>query len=312
MPVQIFGATDRGLVRPENEDSFLTYELTAGEMRVEKGALAIVADGVGGSSGGRQASQMAVEIIKENYYRISAARSLGESLQIANSQIYAKAQREQKPRGLATTCTALAVIGDEARISHVGDSRAYLLRRGRLSQITEDHTLVNKLVQEGLLTPAQARAHPHRNVIVKALGSGGEINPDNLTLCLEDGDLILLSSDGLHGLVTDAEIEYALGKSVSLEERGKFLINLANQKGGADNITVVIVSFRDAAENFSDTKPLSASPRAGSWINRNKIGLLLGFIIFSAVAGGLLLYEFGDRRGQPPAADNFEEVIEVN
>ena len=241
--VESFADTDIGLVRSANEDSFLLFFPQEQGLLDEKGILAIVADGVGGSFGGKTASSTAVSVMRERYYaseQIDPLASLKESMIAANREILTKASREPSCQGMATTCTAFILHGINGFISHAGDSRLYLLRDNILHQITEDHTLVNRLLADGLITAEAAARHPQKNIIVRALGSNLEMVPDTIHVLLEENDIILLCSDGLHGLVSDDDIKDRLSR-LPLQEAGQSLMGLAKDNGGTDNVTVIIL-----------------------------------------------------------------------
>jgi PPM family protein phosphatase len=240
--VETFSATDKGLVRPGNEDSFLLYEPEDKEVLKRKGIIAIVADGVGGNLGGKKASETAVEVIREHYMKASAdvISALSQAIEIANSSIYTLSGKNEQFRGMATTCTALVLEDEKGFVGHVGDSRAYLFRNGDFTQITNDHTLVEAFVREGLITREQARNHPQRNIILRALGSKDTVDVETHIVDLLPGDMILLCSDGLHGMVPHKKMISVLA-SFPLEEVCTKMVELANQAGGPDNITVVII-----------------------------------------------------------------------
>lgn len=292
LSIQYFAETDKGLVRPENEDSFLLYVPEDEDILRQKGVLAIVADGVGGALGGKQASSTAVEAVKDSYYKSrqsDSSLSLEESLKTANLEIHRASQNDQRFRGMATTCTALAIKGSDGFISHAGDSRAYLFRQGKLRQITEDHTLVNKLFKDGLVSADEVRNHPQKNIILKALGSNSDPQPDTYRIYLEQEDCLLLCSDGLYCLISDDEIADSLA-GVSLDETGHKLINLAKQRGGTDNITVVILRLKQETP-LNDTRPTGAPSFEAKRANRNRTFFFLSVLGFFIIAG-VLLYLF--------------------
>ncbi len=242
--VRSFAASDKGLVRSENEDSYVLHIPDDARILQRKGILAVVADGVGGGPAGKLASSMAVEIVKDLYYRLTGednSASLRDSLQFANTEIYKAGQQNPGLREMATTCTAFVLRNHEGFMSHAGDSRAYLLRKKELIQISEDHTLVNELVKEGIISPEEGRKHPQRNIILRALGTVRHIEPDLRRVDLEENDALLLCSDGLHGYVSDEEISSLLLTN-PIEEAGRKLIGLALAKGGPDNITVLLLN----------------------------------------------------------------------
>jgi serine/threonine protein phosphatase PrpC len=243
IPGPSFAASDKGLVRNENEDSYIICVPDNEEILQRKGILAVVADGVGGGPAGKRASSMAVELVRDSYYRDSGKDNLSalrESLQIANIEIYKAAQRDPVLQGMGTTCTAFVIGDGKGYLSHAGDSRAYLLRNGELLQLSEDHTLVNELINEGIISREEGRKHPHRNIIMKALGTTGTIEPDTKSVELGKEDTLFLCSDGLYGCASDDEISSVLSGQ-TVEEAGRRLIELALTRGGSDNITVVIL-----------------------------------------------------------------------
>ncbi len=248
MRISFAGATDRGRKRANNEDAYLA----ADDFR-----LFAVADGVGGHEGGEVASGIAVETLREVVPAMLASgdrtppaesgqgadrepAALRYAVSLANSRILDTASRRPGLAGMGTTLTALLLAGSRAVLVHIGDSRAYLLRSGRLRQLTDDHSLVAEQVKAGLLTPGQARTSSHRNVITRALGIGPEAAPDVLSAALQPGDRLLLCSDGLTEMVADREIARLLAKHPP-EQAVRKLIDAANAAGGADNITAVAV-----------------------------------------------------------------------
>ncbi len=240
-----FTGSEKGFVRRENEDSYVLCIPDDEDLLERKGVLVIVADGVGGGPGGKRASSMAVELIRDCYYRQQnedKLKALQECLKAANLHIYQEAGRDRLLRGMATTCTAFVICKTEGFLCHAGDSRAYLLRGRELRLISQDHTLVNELVAEGIITPEEGRVHPNRNIILKALGSASQLEPDASCLDLQRGDTLLLCSDGLHGYMSDEEI-YSILSGNPVEKAGSKLIELALDRGGVDNITVVILNI---------------------------------------------------------------------
>jgi protein phosphatase len=310
--VESFANTDTGLVRSANEDSFLLVIPQEQKLLEEKGILAIVADGVGGNIGGKTASSTAVSVMRERYYaseQIDPLFALKESMVAANREIFTKGSQDSLCHGMATTCTAFILLVNEGFISHAGDSRAYLLRDGLLQQLTEDHTLVNKLLAEGLITVEAAANHPQKNIIVRALGSTREIVPDTFHLILEDNDIILLCSDGLHGLVSDDDIKDRLSR-LSLQEAGQSLIGLAKENGGTDNITVIILrlSCKKGIEG-DDTRPFLAPVSSEKKKHKMRFAVI-GVILFALLFGGLfyLWTAHGFKENTPP---NLDDLIKI-
>jgi PPM family protein phosphatase len=207
-----------------------------------------VADGVGGHAGGEIASHMAIEAVHHAVEDAAALRpiELGASLlaaavEDANTWIHASACCEDGTAGMATTFTGLLVLGDHAVLAHVGDSRAYLLRGRQLRQLTEDHTLVNAYLQAGILTPEDAGAPDLRNMLLRALGLEEAVTVDTRAVGIAPGDTFLLASDGLHGVVADDVVAAVLLAERDPTRAAAVLIGLANDAGGPDNITVVLV-----------------------------------------------------------------------
>ncbi len=221
--------SDVGLKREGNEDSYL-----------EEPPLFVVADGMGGAQAGEVASGIVVETLGSAAERGALPAALSETLQEANGRIYSMAKDDRALEGMGTTTTAGWVTGTTLKLAHVGDSRAYRLRGDRLEQLTEDHSLVGGLVRMGTLTPAEAEQHPQRSVILRAVGVEPSVEVDVAEHGLEDGDVYLLASDGLTGMVRDEVIAEVLRMGAPLGEAAEMLIDLANASGGQDNITAVL------------------------------------------------------------------------
>jgi protein phosphatase len=228
--------TDVGLMRDVNQDAYLVSE-----------PMYVVADGIGGHIAGDIASSTAVDVISDEQKNVDPANpeSLVSVIRRANDAIREKVQADPSLRGMGTTCTLLLIDASQAHLAHVGDSRAYLQREGELSQISEDHTLVGRMVQEGRLTPEDAQRHPQRNVITRALSGDGDIDVDLKTLELATGDRLLLCSDGLSGMVDNETIRTTLIDESDPQHAAERLVELANYAGGEDNITVVIIDVAD-------------------------------------------------------------------
>lgn len=235
MTIRFAAKSDVGKVREGNEDSYLVRE-----------PMFVVADGMGGHLAGDVASQMAVDVITEDMDSGAAhgdRDSLVNAVKHANSAIYEKGRSDNNLSGMGTTLTLVFVADGEARLAHVGDSRAYLLRDGELKQLTDDHTLVNRMVKEGRLRAEDAERHPQRSVITRALGVDANVKVDYRTLKLSTGDRLLLNSDGLTSMVDQETIQRVLEETSDPEETAEKLVQLANEAGGEDNITVVIIDF---------------------------------------------------------------------
>ena len=233
-----------GMKRSANQDAFCA--LVGGNAPQGTDALLAVADGMGGHQAGEVASDLAIRGLVSKLGQTSAAaptahgtaRALYRVFDEINSEIRNEATRPET-RGMGTTLTAVALVGGTAAIGHVGDSRAYLLRAGELWQITQDHSWVAEEVARGRLTSREAAEHPRRNVLTRAMGTDNRVEPFTATVPVAVGDVVFLCSDGLHGLVEDAEIAQLL-QSRAPDSASNTLVDLANARGGNDNITVVV------------------------------------------------------------------------
>ncbi|HEX8075353.1 MAG TPA: Stp1/IreP family PP2C-type Ser/Thr phosphatase [Thermoleophilaceae bacterium] len=231
--------TDVGRQRQSNEDSFL-----------ERPPLFAVADGMGGARAGEVASRMAVEAFDDSGADASPEEMLSRVAREANRRIYEAAQGDSEHAGMGTTLTAAVVSGREVAVGHVGDSRLYRLRDGRLERLTDDHSLVEELVRQGRLSPEEAENHPQRSIITRALGPEPEVDVETFTHPGRDGDVYLLCSDGLSGMVAEEDMAAIVRDSPSLDEAARELVDAANRNGGRDNITVLL--FRLASEGDDD------------------------------------------------------------
>ncbi|MBU1670259.1 MAG: Stp1/IreP family PP2C-type Ser/Thr phosphatase [Actinobacteria bacterium] len=218
---------------------------------LESGNLFAVADGMGGHQAGEVASSLALSIIgqyvEDNLGLLDGEKLVEKAVAAANAAVHAKALSRSKYRDMGTTLTALYREGDTAYIANVGDSRAYLFRGGTLRQLTRDQSLVQALVDEGEITPEEARRHPQRNVILKALGLEPQVDSELVSVKIERGDLFLLCSDGLNSMVEDAGIEAVLAAGGAPAGLARALVDAALEAGGADNVSVVLVSFAESA-----------------------------------------------------------------
>jgi PPM family protein phosphatase len=238
--------TDVGRVRSHNEDKVLFVEPT--ESRPD--SLALVADGMGGHAAGEVASTKAAETIRRVFFDTDGPvpKVLNAAFAAANREIIAYGAEHPECAGMGTTCSVVVVRDDKAWLAHVGDSRIYLLRRGELEQLTHDQTLVAKLVDDGTLTKDQARNSAHNNIVLQALGVTAELRPEipEKGRPLLVGDVIILCSDGLHGLVPETIIADTAGRAAPLEACHR-LIEAAREAGGHDNISIGVFSVVPAA-----------------------------------------------------------------
>jgi protein phosphatase len=232
--------TDRGRVRPINEDAY--YLPAEGER------FCAVADGMGGHNAGEVASALAVNTFADYMRGVEriTADALRAAVARANDAVYRASQESDEVSGMGTTFSALGMEGSTAFIAHVGDSRVYLVRRGALMQVTIDHTLVEEMVLKGLLTVREARVHPKRNIITRALGTEPRVEIDMLQLDLKPGDVFFLCSDGLTNHVSEREILHAAQSSQGWQEKLRHLVGVALENGGQDNITAMFAIYEEA------------------------------------------------------------------
>ena len=255
MRISCAGNTDVGVVRSGNEDSFL--------LDCAKG-LFIVADGMGGHAAGEVASEMAVQIVAKELGSLrglsdgEAAARMRSAIRKANAAIFDRTLAEHDKRGMGTTTTVMVLFSRRYLIGQVGDSRAYLLREGSLLQLTKDHSYVQEQVDAGLLTPEQARSHPYSNVITRCVGANEDVAPDVYFGDLEEGDVVLLASDGLTGMHEDQQIAAIMGAEENPEGAVNKMIADANRRGGLDNITAIVVRV-DATEPHTAEMPATRS-----------------------------------------------------
>lgn len=227
--------THKGMVREVNEDSILTFI-------TDDYYLLIVADGMGGHIGGEIASSIAVKSIKEyvedNFYKYTDNEEIiREAILLANKNIYEKSLSNSDLNGMGTTITVSLIINDAIYIGHVGDSRAYLLRGEVLNQITEDHSYINELLKKGAITKEEAEIHPMKNLITRAVGTDKYIVIDTYKDYLQNKDVLIMCSDGLTRHVTDDEILTIIKTN---DNEVEYLVNLANARGGKDNISIIV------------------------------------------------------------------------
>jgi protein phosphatase len=261
--VRLFARTDVGQVREHNEDNFLVADLTRrqrGLMEANRqttigpqGAVFAVCDGMGGAAAGEIASQLAVDIVCEKMIeglddtasvsRDELGRRLVRAVEAAGLRIFQEAKLDRTRRGMGTTVTAAALVDEILFLAQVGDSRGYILRQGNLVQVTRDQSLVNQLIEAGQLTEEEAETFEHNNIILQALGTSDTVQVDLTYVELHRGDVLLLCSDGLSGMVRFDEIREVLRASTDPLETCKTLTERANQAGGHDNITVIVVHF---------------------------------------------------------------------
>lgn len=240
--------SDVGCCREANQDQIKYVKPADPPVLKDKGVLAIVADGMGGHRGGEFASQMAVDIIHQRYYvqaQQDPPKSLKEAFMEANTSIYQRSVETPALSGMGTTATALVVLSNRMYLAHVGDSRLYRLRDGKLECLTEDHTMVMEMLKRGLITPEQARHHPDRYIVTRALGTHPDVEvfSPEVAIPIQNDDYYVLCTDGLHDLVADEEITSTVTMRSPQDGCGE-LTALAKKRGGPDNISVGILAIR--------------------------------------------------------------------
>jgi len=261
--VEVFAKSDLGRTRDHNEDKFLVADLTKKSASLlpevrrhdigPRGTLLVVADGMGGAAAGEVASAMATDTIYAHLMKTWNAEDevtpqrfayrLKEAVEVANASIHAHAKAHPEVRGMGTTTTAAGVLNDHLYLTQVGDSRAYLIRGGEAHQLTKDQSLMQRLVEAGELTEEEAAQSERRNIILQALGPDPKVKVDLTHQEVRRGDILVLCSDGLSGQVKKDEIAKIVTAAPNLSSACDQLIALANERGGPDNITVVIARF---------------------------------------------------------------------
>lgn len=256
MKISCAGNTDVGVVRSGNEDSFLLNCA---------GGLFIVADGMGGHAAGEVASEMAVQIVDKELGSLrgltdaEAASRMRSAIRKANAAIFERTLAEHDKRGMGTTATVMVLFSRRYLIGQVGDSRAYLLREGDLLQLTKDHSYVQEQVDAGLLTPEQARTHPYSNVITRCVGANEDVAPDIYFGNLERGDVVLIASDGLTGMLEDQQLATIMSGEENPETCVNKMIADANRRGGLDNITAIVIRVDDVEAQNTGEMPTAKS-----------------------------------------------------
>jgi protein phosphatase len=233
MKVVVGAASDVGRARERNEDSYLAMP-----------PVYIVADGMGGHRGGNVASSLAMQVMS-GLANGGSAQMLAEQVREANHAILERSRGDRDLQGMGTTITAVYVDNGLVHLAQVGDSRAYLLRAGQFQQITTDHTLVHEMVKRQQITPEEAEHHPQRSILTRALGVDEPVDVDVFDIPAQVGDRVLLCSDGLHSMVEDSVIQQVLQSQATAQAAADQLVALANQAGGLDNITVIVLEFAD-------------------------------------------------------------------
>lgn len=239
--MEVSSATSVGCIRSLNEDSFFVSEPDS------KGTvLAIVADGMGGHNAGEVASGKAVGILQNGIFKetdMSAKDVLIKAVEDANQEIYEMSINKKNLSGMGTTITACLAMENSVTAVQVGDSRLYLIRKDKISQITKDHSLVEMLVENGTITKEEAKNHPQKNIITRAVGTDKTVEADIYEFSVKKGDTVLLCSDGLVNMVDDEEILSVIKSAETLDAAANTLVSQAEKAGGTDNITVILIRF---------------------------------------------------------------------
>ena len=239
--MKVYAITDIGRARALNEDSY--YVPREGER------FCAVADGMGGHNAGEVASAMAVQVFSRHMREVEhiTTQALCAAVERANEEVYRAALENEGMSGMGTTFSALAQQGGDVLLAHVGDSRIYLIREGAMFQLTTDHTLVEEMIRKGMLTPREARFHPHRNIITRALGTDPRIEIDLVQMAVRSGDVFFLCSDGMTNYAQEREIlRTAVGEG-DWQDKLKHLVSVALENGGADNITALFAVIGEEA-----------------------------------------------------------------
>lgn len=263
--VTTFGSrTDIGCLRDHNEDSLIVAP-----------PLFVVADGMGGHAAGEVASEIAVDVLAERAPKHPDGEQLARAVEDANRAVIQAAREGRGREGMGTTMTAAMLEGERLVIAQVGDSRAYLLHQGTLQQLTRDHSLMADMIEAGQLTPEEARTHPNRSVITRALGSDEHLHPDIYEINVETGDRLLVCSDGLSTMLRDADIEHTLCRIQDPQRCATQLVNEAISAGGHDNVTVIVADVT----GFADV-------RRKKMARKTKISIALILVLLAALVAG--------------------------
>lgn len=248
--MKAFGLTDIGKVRRENQDSFSIQEFS-------DGILAVVCDGMGGAAAGHLASEIGCTAFMthaaaslEAGGKSKVAESLGNAVEIANREVYRRSMEDIECEGMGTTLVAVYANASGATLINVGDSGAYRISGGRMTKITHDHSLVQEMMDSGKITQEQARRHPRKNIITRVVGGEMNVRSDMFEADVREGDVFLLCSDGLTNALTDTDILFCVEHNRQPSEICRALIDMALEKGARDNVTSVVLSFREEAEDY--------------------------------------------------------------
>ena len=255
--IQIIGLTDVGRVRQNNEDNFLIADLAVKSVPeaaqfsqfsiTDRGTLLLVSDGMGGRNAGEVASQVAVDVFRSELVtrdvKQVSCELLAEVAKKANWTIWSRSQRNPSEQGMGATLTALLVENNKAHIVQIGDSRAYIVRNNHIFRLTKDQSMVQTLIDSGIIQPEEAETHPYRHVILQSLGAEPTVYPVTSTIDLYNGDCLLLCSDGLSNMLNDESLQKIIVNTANINEGCHTLLKAANNQGGKDNITLILASL---------------------------------------------------------------------
>lgn len=247
MPIQVSQLTDKGLVRLCNEDSIKSFNFDIGEQLAQ---CLVVADGIGGHQAGDVASKTAVSTLETVLPTLLKSQedvqlAIKRAIQEVNTQVYEKAQAHIEMQGMGTTLTLGVFIKDQLIIGHVGDSRAYLYRSHTLQCLTDDHSLVGELVRQGELSREEARLHPRRNIILKAVGTDANVEPDIYWLDLKENDILIFCTDGLTDLIKEDELAAIIEQNPITEDVLHIFLKLVKNRGAHDNVSMIMAHWLD-------------------------------------------------------------------
>lgn len=286
--------TDTGCVRSQNEDAFVLFEAEDNNQIEEKGNLMVICDGMGGAKAGKEASAIAVQEIGRVYYQSKTRdvrAAINQAIRAANQQIFSQSQHHEEYRGMGTTVVAAIVKDDKAFIAHIGDSRCYLIRKREIAQVTEDHTIVQKMVNKGLITPEEAKNHPEGHILSRSLGvdMNVEIDITMEPLALKQGDILILCTDGLSNVVSKEEI-LQIAMAGTAQHAVEKLISLAKERGAPDNVTVQIAKVHgEKPNNTVGTTTVRTAPLVKKK-TVNPMKIVMTVIILLVVSGFLLWF----------------------
>lgn len=310
LSIEYSGRSDIGLVRSENQDSFGKYPIGVMDIYSPKGQLFIIADGMGGHAGGKIASRMAVDAVSKVYFSaedLNISEALRNAIDQANKRIYWESESsDYNLAGMGTTCSVLVLKANKAVIGHVGDSRIYRIDENNIEQLTEDHTQVNEMIKQGILSVKEAENYPLKTVLARALGTDKQVKADIIPdLLIKEGQSYILCTDGLAKVNPEEILEIVSSNSAA--EASEKLVKIANERGGNDNVTVLVIKINSKQKSKSQT-PVFAERRR----NKSKILIFIAIIIALIIAGILSTKSFpffDPDKNDNDTLDNFDKKL---